>query len=112
MLIIFSALMFSCLVCVWYLYSLNHIKNSDMAFPYEDVSKSPDILEDNGMLMSDEKKLLYIRCGMMCPFCYSMDVHGGSWSVDTCQECGAVFFFHEWISKEEQDEVKRNKNEL
>jgi len=31
-----------------------------------------------------------------CPFCFSTNIGGGSWSPDICKDCGAVYFWCEW----------------
>jgi RNA polymerase subunit RPABC4/transcription elongation factor Spt4 len=36
------------------------------------------------------------RGSKMCPFCNSKNIGGGSWSPDTCRDCGATYFWSEW----------------
>jgi len=34
----------------------------------------------------------------LCPFCFSEDLYkSGSWSLDKCLYCGAVYFMGEWL---------------
>ena len=32
----------------------------------------------------------------ICPFCQSKDIGSGSWTPDTCRNCGATYFWREW----------------
>ncbi len=38
-----------------------------------------------------------------CKFCGSKNIRSGSWSNDTCMNCGAIYFFGSWIEKEADD---------
>lgn len=37
-------------------------------------------------------KGMIVNC---CPFCDG-HIQGGSWTPDTCVDCGAVYFFNAW----------------
>lgn len=65
------------------------------------MAVDPSLIEDYSTyqkIEGDRPKGMKRHC---CPFCDG-DTHSGSWSPDTCEDCGAVEFFGAWT----RDKIK------